>query len=250
MITPPVADALRRFHPLRIQHEWISDKNPWLASLSGWAELVRQQRRPAQAENPYSAVEKRVSDGIVDMFDSFRDTRDTLSESLFGLMYGPGGWGALFPPEAVTRRGATEFPARGATPEPAELFETGGMLEAVMRIVAGAVIDQGVFDRRSARIFRAILERSQFKDVSPQQVRETFKQQARLVRQDPERAIVGLAVMLPTHDERVKAIDVVRQILMLAPEDVRMERPAARRLAEVLEIEPREITEVPEAAQA
>jgi hypothetical protein len=246
MVTPPVAETLRRLHPLRVQHEWFSDRNPLMAPVARLAEQAREQRKPVDADNPFLSAERMASAGIVAALDTFRDVRDTMAEGFFGLMYGPSGWGALFPPAPVVPR--RDKPAAAAATEiaPAELFERGGMLEAVLRIVAGAVIDRGVFDRRSARIFRAILERTQFKDVPPETVRHLFKQQARLVRQDPNRAVETLAVLLPTHEDRLRVIEVVRQILMLAPEDVQLDRPLARKLGDVLQIDLQDVTETEE----
>ena len=41
---------------------------------------------------------------------------------------------------------------------------------AVLRMIAAAVLQTGRFDRRSALIFRTIVERSQFKNVKPQEL--------------------------------------------------------------------------------
>ena len=247
MSTPATAKALRRFHPLRLQHEWWSDENRALAPVARLAEQAREHRRPASADNPFLQLEKMVSDGIVSALDTYRDVRDTLNEGLFGLIYGTAGWGALFPPEPVSPRRQEE--ARAATLEPDEAYDSGGVPEAVLRIIAGAVINRGVFDRRSARIFRALLERSQFKDISHEQVREMFRRQARVLRQDPDRAIVGLAVMLPTQDLRRKVMSVVRQIMILAPEDVQVARPQAKKLAEVLGLDLSEVTGAPQGVE-
>lgn len=110
-------------------------------------------------------------------------------------------------------------------------------------MVAAAVIEAGVFDRRSARVFRAILEKSRFKDTKPEEVRALFKQQARLLRQDRDRALEALAVMLPTREERRLVVDAVRQILLLAPEDIRVDRPLAKKFSDVLEMDLRELPE-------
>jgi hypothetical protein len=242
MSTPQTAETLRRLHPLRVQHEWLSDKNPLLAWLANCAEIVRERRRPVQADNPYLLGEQMVSDAIVGALDIYRDVRDTWTEAMFGLIYGPTGWGALFPPQPLAKP-ATETDAPRAEKLPTELFERGGPLEAVLRIIAGAVINHGVFDRRSVRIFRTLLKQSQFKDTSMAQIRETFKQQARLVRQDPDRAIATLAVMLPTHEQRVTVVEAAREILMLAPEDVCLDRPQTRKLTEVLGVDLSELVE-------
>lgn len=229
---PQSAEFLRRTHPLRLQRELCSDANPMMKPVGRLAESIRQNRRPVSPDNPFLALEKMASTTIAEALDTFRDVRDTLSEGFFRLLYGPLGWGALFPPKEFTRAS----PARmQAAPEAVDgEFERGGLLEAVLRIVAGAVINTGVFDRRSALMFRELRQHSRFKDLTPDEVRKAFKQQAKLVRRDVNRAVDGLAAMLPTTKERRLAIEAVRQVLMIAPGEVHTERPLVRRLAGVL----------------
>lgn len=243
--TAASADLLRRLHPLRLQRELVSDANPALAPLAPLAETVRRNRHSVSADNPFLAAEKMASAAITSALDAYRDVRDTWGEGLFRLAYGPAGLGPFFPARPWARPGAA--PAAGPEPVADAWYGEGGMLAAVLRIVAGAVINRGVFDRRSALIFRSLLERSQFKDVSPAEVHEVFKRQARLLRTDPERAITALARLLPTTEQRRLALSVVREILMLAPDDVRVDDPMARRLSEVLGMDLRDL---PEAAAA
>ncbi|HUN81361.1 MAG TPA: DUF3141 domain-containing protein [Phycisphaerae bacterium] len=246
MVTPQTAEMLRALHPLRVQHEWFSDKNPLMAPLSAMADAVRDNRRPADAENPFLAFEKIASDTITTALDTFCEARDICSEAMFRWMYGPFGFGAFFPPEKTERRAETPVESRTALPE--ESFEAGGLLAAVLRMIAAAVIEVGVFDRRSAKVFLALLNQSRFKGIKPEEVRELFKRQAKLLRSNRERALDALAVMLPTTDQRRIAIDAVRQILMLAPEDIRVDGPLARKFSEVLELDVREVPQTLEVA--
>ncbi|MGE5608063.1 MAG: DUF3141 domain-containing protein, partial [Bacillota bacterium] len=113
MTTPQSAELLRRLHPLRLQHTCFSCRNPAMVALPPLAEWVRQTRRPVAAGNPFLAMEKMASAAIVAAWDTFRDVRDTWSEGIFQLAYGPTGLGAIFPPKPWTRPGATmrELPA-------------------------------------------------------------------------------------------------------------------------------------------
>jgi hypothetical protein len=162
---------------------------------------VRKNRHSVAEDNPFLKMEQMASTAITTALDSFRETRDTLSESLFRFAYGTAGFGKIFPPKASTP--ARRTPRAEATAEVAEAwYESGGLLAAVLRMVAAAVINAGVFDRRSPIIFRKLIEQSQFKGAKPQEVRKLFKQQAKLVRKDADRAISALAVMLPTPEQR------------------------------------------------
>ncbi|HKQ47922.1 MAG TPA: DUF3141 domain-containing protein [Phycisphaerae bacterium] len=240
-MSPPWAETLRNLHPLRTKYEWFSDRNPLLAPVSATADVVRENRLPVKADNPFLAFEKMASEAITSSLDAFRDLRDTWSEGVFKMMYGPLGFGAIYPPKPRATTPAAPTESSAAFPD--EDYESGGPLAAVLRMIAAAVIEVGVFDRRSARVFRALLEKSQFKDTQPEEVRTIFKQQARLLRQNRDRALEALAVMLPTREVRRLAVDVVRQILLLAPDDIRVDRPLAKKLSDVLDMNLRELPE-------
>ncbi len=241
MTTPWSAAMLRRLHPLRLQHELLSDQNPLLMPLASAAQRVRENRSTVDRDNPFLLVEQTASNMIETALDAFRDARDAWSESVFQWMYGPWGFGAVYPPKAQTpRRTADAVSPRTLSDDQ---FAKGGILEAILRMVAAAVIEVGVFDRRSTRVFRGLLEQSQFKDTKLEEIREMFKEQARLLRHDRDRALEALAVMIPGIEQRRLAANVVRRILLLAPEDIRVDRPLSKKLSEVLEIDLRSLQE-------
>ena len=93
---------LRRLHPLRVQHEWFSGRNPLIRRLPALAEAVRENRRPVAEDNPFLSMEKMASTAITTALDTFREVRDTLSERFFRFAYGPAGFGAFFPPKPGT----------------------------------------------------------------------------------------------------------------------------------------------------
>ncbi|HEY2586085.1 MAG TPA: DUF3141 domain-containing protein [Tepidisphaeraceae bacterium] len=233
--TPITAETLRRLHPLRLQHAMLSDRNPMLASVGHLADVVRRHRIPASKGNRFLSWERATSDGIVASLDSYRAIRDTMYEWAFKVMYGPAGFGALIPPQELPA--AAPVPPTQVRALPDEAFERGGMLAAVLRIVAGAVLNRGVFDRRSALIFASIREHSRFKDDSPAEVKDLFKTQSQLFRQDPERALSTLAVLLPTRQDRLLALEAVRRVLMIAPHDMHLRGPMAERLFEILQVD-------------
>ena len=59
MVSPPLAEAMRRMHPLRISYEIFGPRNPWLAWVDAAAERVRAARRPSEAGNPLLAAQAR-----------------------------------------------------------------------------------------------------------------------------------------------------------------------------------------------
>ena len=58
LVNPRLADLMRQLHPLRLQYELFSNANPACAPLAGWAEQVREHRKPAAADNPFIAIQE------------------------------------------------------------------------------------------------------------------------------------------------------------------------------------------------
>ena len=61
MVSPPLAEAMRRMHPLRLSYEMFGPRNPWLAWVDAAAERVRATRRPSEAGNPLLAAQAALS---------------------------------------------------------------------------------------------------------------------------------------------------------------------------------------------
>src|SRR3954471_3354810 len=56
LVSTPMADSMRRLHPLRLQYEWFADANPMMAPIAKFAEQVREQRAPVSTDNPLVAI--------------------------------------------------------------------------------------------------------------------------------------------------------------------------------------------------
>ena len=88
LANPPLADALRKLHPLRLQYELLSDANPLMAPIAGLADAVRENRRPVAANNPFIAMQETVSHQIVASLDAWRVFNETCAERTFMAAYG------------------------------------------------------------------------------------------------------------------------------------------------------------------
>ncbi|MEY9724015.1 hypothetical protein ABIA22_006569 [Sinorhizobium fredii] len=88
MVTPPMAEAMRRMHPLRLQYEVFGPSNPFMAWIQAAAEHASENRKPASAENPFLALQENVSRQIVDGLEAWRQTVERLSEDTFRAVYG------------------------------------------------------------------------------------------------------------------------------------------------------------------
>src|SRR5262245_12148119 len=85
---PWLGEVMRDLHPLRVPYQAFSSANPLMTPLSAIADQVRQNRAPAAADNPFVALQERVSGQIIAALDAWRDMRDALAESTFLTVYG------------------------------------------------------------------------------------------------------------------------------------------------------------------
>jgi pimeloyl-ACP methyl ester carboxylesterase len=87
-IPAPMPELMRQCHPLRLQYSGLSDSNPVMSLVKIAADRVREDRKPARADNPILALQEAVSKTIVGALDSWRDMTEALAESTFLWVYG------------------------------------------------------------------------------------------------------------------------------------------------------------------
>src|SRR5690242_3077985 len=88
MVTPQMAELMRTWHPLRLQYEAFSSRNPWMKTVEDAAEKIREKRKPVAEDNPFLAFQERLSKQIVSSLDRWRDSQEALSEAMFLAIYG------------------------------------------------------------------------------------------------------------------------------------------------------------------
>jgi hypothetical protein len=235
MVTDKSAETMRDMHPSRLRFAAFADRNPLMRPVKGMAQSVREARLPVSPDNPLLAVEQATSAWISTWLDSYRITRDTMTEAFFVNLYGSPVLQAMMGigPDAAssTRRTAPE-PAReiSAVKLSTELegrFETGGVTEAVIRALiyihhaGGAVDERGFSMLKAVRSMRPEAERLHLAEL-----KDLFRIQFLLVKLDEERAVGTIPKLLPDSRERRRAaFDVVQRIVNarggLSPEEER-----------------------------
>ena len=86
--TQASAEILKQLHPLRMNKYIFADMiNPWMSIFKALAPVVKKNRSPVSADNPFTALEKHVSDSIVNVLDSYQAIRDHVEETLFFTIY-------------------------------------------------------------------------------------------------------------------------------------------------------------------
>jgi Protein of unknown function (DUF3141) len=220
LLNPALTEALRQLHPLRLQYELFSNANPAMAPVGTWAEKIRQNRRPAAADNPFIAIQEDVSRQIVALLDAWREVNEAAAERTFMAVYG-----------AETLQAAAGIDPRAALPPRRasknllhyELIDkrvadlrsriaSGGLREAVIRSLLFAGMDRKAVDERSFEALRRI--RQSLSDVPLSSFKATVREQFDMLSIDPEAALAAIPTMLPGElATRQKAFDLICEVL-------------------------------------
>jgi hypothetical protein len=191
------------------------------------------------ADNPFLALEHKVSEQIERSLDGYREARDRGIERLFKAIYE-----STWLQAAVGLRGAAGDRAVG--PPRDEVFEAlvaqkvaalrarmdeGGLREAAVRILLYAGSDEPRVDVRGFRMAERVRDQHLAGErLSGPRRRELFREQFFLLLLGEAEALTVLTRMLPSAKDRAAVLDMVRQVLS-AKGDLTEERRA--RLARV-----------------
>ncbi|MEM6486743.1 MAG: DUF3141 domain-containing protein [Pseudomonadota bacterium] len=235
-VTPPQAAAMAELHPARLIYTMFSDKNPLMRSVKTVAERVRTARQAVDADNPYFALQDRVSDAIVASLDGYRDLRDAAIEAWFlatfanPILQAAVGLGADGPPprarpglnpdhRELVRRKTAEFTAR---------MGEGGVREACIRAMLYIRMAEGVADERR---FEVISRLRQADGASLDAFKRTVRDQFAMLLIDPGAAVAALPGMLANKPaETAKALEAIRLVSSTGDAPT---GEVARRLAEI-----------------
>jgi pimeloyl-ACP methyl ester carboxylesterase/tellurite resistance protein len=211
------AEAMRQLHPLRMQRYLFSDLNPWMIPFGAWASLLRSEgrRRPAAADNPFTAWEKAVSDGIADALDRYRDARDAACERMFKAIY-ENPWmrivadfaGAYAPTDD---HGLEEMRRRDADRWRKYMTE-GEFADAVVRVLLAVGLADQELQRDGYLIMGEVLAQSpRMKSVEAGDLRQIVREQSRILQTDLDQAIETLPRLLAKPKDRKDALALMDQ---------------------------------------
>ncbi|MDI3470259.1 MAG: Poly(3-hydroxyalkanoate) synthetase [Pseudolabrys sp.] len=215
----PVAEMMQRLHPLRLQYEMFSNANPMMAPVAAWADQVRNNRRPAGADNPFLAAQERVSNQIVRALDGWRQTVEKVSEQIFTTVYGlPALQAAVGIDPAGTR------PLRKAVKSPMheELLrtriaalkahmKTGGLREAIIRSIIYVGIGRGIIDERGFELARRIRESQG--ELTLDEFKKVVREQFFMLLIDEQAALSAIPSLIPPDADRKQALGLIRHVL-------------------------------------
>jgi len=236
LVSPPLAEAIRQLHPLRVQRYLWSDLNPWTWPLKILAPAARTHRRTVDRRvNPYARIERALAASIESSLDAYRDWRDKVIESWVKLCYGNPWLGMLLdePRDPQTEPAAAPSPGKTA-PLPAAAPpldpRSGGLAEAAVRIAIAVAGADRIYDRRELEAeHAAFAAHPQLAALEGDALKRVIREQTQILAADVELAIATLADLLPDEASRATALAIARQVATadgeIGPEEqARLER--------------------------
>lgn len=240
-VSAPMAEAMRRLHPLRLSYELFGERNPFLGWVAGAAESVRADRRPARTDNPFLVGQDIVSRQIVEGLEAWRRMAERVAEDAFHAIYGSAALQAALgidttsgrPPRKAAKSLLHKALVDRRIAELRAQISEGGLPEAQIRALLYVGMARPRVDERGFEAVRRLRE------AHPGQRQMTLADFKTLVRTqffmlliDEEAALEAIPALLPEAiEERRAGFDTVRQVLEAsgaladAPE-IRLERIA------------------------
>ena len=250
VVSPQMAELMRNLHPLRLQYEAFSSRNPLMSMVKSMAGQVSEDRKQVSTDNPFIAFQEQVSKQIVHALDIWRDSQEALSEAAFLAVYGSPALQAavgIHPQSTLSRRQEMSASHREMLQRRiAELksrIDEGGLRAAAIRGLLYVGSARGMVDERSLEALRnvrqdtaATLTLAEFKML----VREQFF----MLLLDQEGALAAIPKLLPDNaNARQEAFAAIRKVLSASAEISGEVAKRLKRIAELLGVDAGEFSD-------
>jgi pimeloyl-ACP methyl ester carboxylesterase len=204
MVKPQVAEMMRNLHPLRLQYEAFSSRNPLMSAVKSLAERVSEERKQVSTDNPFVAFQEQVSKQIVNALDSWRDSQEALSEATFLAVYGSPALQAavgIDPQSTPSRRQEMSAAHREMLQRRiAELksrISEGGLREAAIRGLLYVGSARGMVDERSLEALRNVRRSDSGARLTLTEFKMLVREQFFMLLLDQEGALAAIPKLLP-----------------------------------------------------
>jgi len=248
LASPPMAEAARRMHPLRLSYEMFGAGNPWMAWVATEAERVRGRRHAANADNPLVAAQALASRAIVEGLDAWRVAAERLSEQTFHALYGaPTVQAALGidtasaerPRKAAKSRLHEALVERRVGELRADMTR-GGLREALVRALLWVGMERNAVDERG---FAAITRLRDAHPASRQMSLSDFKALVRaqflMLLLDEEAALAAIPGLMPQSiDDRRTAVAALQGVIAASGAPGEAQAGRLRRVAALFGLAP------------
>jgi hypothetical protein len=217
----PMADWLQQSHPLRLQYEWFTEANPLMAPLSQAAKWVSEHREQIAKDNPFIAMQRNMSEGIITALDTWRDTRDAWAEKMFFAIYGSPALQAALGIQADAGGSDQRAPrsalhrelVRSRIAELKSRIRAGGVREAVIRALLYVAGSRKAVDVRGFETIRRIRARKDIPALPLSDFKALVREQFYMLLIDEDASLSAIPSMLPADAEtRRKALDLLKEV--------------------------------------
>ena len=239
----PTADLNRALNPLRLGYTLFADKNPWMGPVRKLAVEAVAAREPVPSDNPFLALQTRISGRITAGLDAYRVVRDQLSEQMFFAFYGSRSVQALLGINAesevrpVAALSSEDVMSRRAKAQEYEaMLKTGGIDEALTRAVLYVMAAERTIDQRCALALN--LARQRLMHLSLAQFKALVRDQFFVLQLEPRRAVEALATLVPDAAARKELAEAVNAIVGAGDVPLAAGRDRLARVATALEMLP------------
>jgi hypothetical protein len=238
LASQPGAELAQALNPLRLSYTIFADSNPWMKGIDQLAAAARSARRPVAPDNPFLALQQRMSEHITQALDGYRAKRDQLAEQMFFGIYGSPLVQALLGLDAQTevRPVPTTSPEKRAEQQEAirAKLDSGGFNEALTRAVLFAIGAERSLDQRCALALN--VARQQLMHLSLPAFKALVRDQAFLLHLDSKRAVEALAALVTEREARKELLAQVQVIVGAGDAPNPAERNRLAQLAQVLAV--------------
>jgi len=247
MVPHPIAEAMHRMHPARLQYEMFADANPLMAPVKQAAEWARGHRAPVAKDNPLLAAQEMMSRQIVAGLDAYRDMRDRFGEQLFLAVYGSP---ALQAACGIDANAAAPLRKAGDSRIAREAIETrvaelksrigeGGIREALVRALLYIGLERGGPDERGFEAIRRL--RGKFAEGPPltlAQFKSLVRDQYFMLLLDQEATLAAIPTLLRNHrGNGRKELELLKEVLTARGELSAAEQERFRTIGRLFEAE-------------
>jgi pimeloyl-ACP methyl ester carboxylesterase len=245
VVNPQLAETMRNLHPLRLQYEAFSSRNPLMAIVKSTAEEIEDNRKPVSKDNPFLAFQEQMSKQIVHALDSWRDAAEALSETVFLNVYGsPALQAALgINPKSEPSRPQEMSAEHRAMLEKriAELkskIGEGGPREAAIRSLLYIGSARGMVDERSIEALRRVRRDYGGPRLSLTEFKMLVREQFFMLLLDQESALAAIPKLMPDDiNQRRTLFGAMRDVLSASGEVVGEPASRLHRIAALLGVD-------------
>jgi pimeloyl-ACP methyl ester carboxylesterase len=239
VVTPQMAESMRNMHPLRLQYEAFSSQNPWMTAVKSAADEIEENRKPVSKDNPFLAFQEQMSKQIVHALDTWRDSQERLSETIFLNVYGSPALQAavgIDPKSEPSRRREMSAEHRAMLEKRiAELKSRvgeGGLREAAIRSLLYIGSARGMVDERSIEALRRVRRDYSGPRLTLPEFKMLVREQFFMLLLDQEGALAAIPKMLPEDvDQRRAVFAAMREVLSASGEITGERASRLRRIA-------------------